>query len=86
MYFCYVRVLKQAMKAGGNLTPNHIEDLSLCALFLMTAAKQVDQAYNVHHSYKHTTRDADRDINKIVATLLDKQATASVKDRTSSTF
>ena len=87
LIFCYSRVLKQAMKAGGgNLTPNHIEDLSLCALFLMSAAKQVDQAYNAHQSYKHTTRDADRDVNKIVAVLLDKQAVVPVEDRTSPTF
>lgn len=75
------------MKAGGgNLTPNHIEDLSLCALFLMSAAKQVDQAYNAHHSSRHTTRDADRDLNKMVAVLLDKKATAFVEDRTTPTF
>ena len=84
-YLLLFQVLKQAMKAGGNLTPNHI-DLSLCALFLMSAAKQVDQAYNAHQSYKHTTRDADRDVNKIVAVLLDKQAVVSVEDRTSPTF
>ena len=56
------------MKGGeGNLMPNHVEDLTLYALFLMTAAKQVDQAYNAHHPSRHTTRDADRDLYKIVA-------------------
>ena len=44
----------------------------------MSAAKQVDQAYNAHQSYKHTTQDADRDVNKIVAVLLDKQAVVSI--------
>ena len=85
LIFCYSRVLKQAMKAGGSLTPNHI-DLSLCALFLVSAAKQVDQAYSAHQSYKHTTRDADRDVNKIVAVSLDKQVVVPVEDRTSPTF
>ena len=84
LIFSSSRVLKQTMKAEGNLSPNHI-DLSLCALFLMSAAKQVDQAYNAHQTYNHTTRDAHRDVNKIVAVLLDKQAT-SVEDRTSPTF
>lgn len=75
------------MKAGGgNLTTSHIEDLSLCALFLMTAAKQVDQAYNACHSSRHTIRDANRDINKMVAVLLDKKATAFVEGRTTPTF
>ena len=49
------RVLKQAMRAsGGNLTDTHIEELSLCALFLMSAANKVDQELGCHHDQSTT--------------------------------
>ena len=40
-YFHMCRVLKEALKAsGGNLTEHHTEDVSMCALLLMEAAKK----------------------------------------------
>lgn len=50
-YSLFPRILKEAMRAGGsNITPQHIEDLSLCGLFLMDVTKKVDDEYQVHHT------------------------------------
>lgn len=81
------RVLKQAMRAsGGNLTDSHIEELSLCALFLMSAAKKVDYEFSCHQSSAHTVREASQDVNKMVTCLLEKSATSFVAGRHSPTF
>ena len=66
-----VRVLKEAMRAGGaNNTPQHTEDLSLCGLFFMEVSKKIDKEFGAHRSYAHTTLDAYRDISKMVEKLL----------------
>ena len=44
--------------SGGNLTDSHTEELSLCALFLMLAAKKVDKEFSCHQSSAHTVRKA----------------------------
>ena len=78
------RVLKQAMRAsGGNLTDSHIEELSLCALFLMSAAKKVDKEFSCHQSSAHTVREANKDIDNH---LLEKGATSFLTDRTDPIF
>ena len=68
------------------MTTAHVEDLSLCALFLMSAAKRTDQEYNTHHSLMHTVRDANEDIDKLIGLLLDKKTTAFLQGRTTPTF
>ena len=62
------RVIKQAMKASGsNLTQQHMTDISLCGLFLLHAAKQVEVALKTSfHSSFHTVADASHDIQKMV--------------------
>ena len=81
------RVLKQAMRAsGGNLTDTHIEELSLCALFLMSAAKKVDQELGCHQSTAHTIRDANKDISKMMKVLLEKSVSSHISERNSPTF
>ena len=42
------RVFKQTLRsAGGNLTQKHVENVSLCALFLMEASKKADKFFKV---------------------------------------
>ena len=54
------------MRAGGaNVTPQHIEDLSLCGLFLMQVAKKIDMEFGAHRTTAHTTLDAFKDIDKL---------------------
>ena len=55
VHVCTCRVLKEAMRTGGsNLTQQHAEDLSLCALFLMEASKKVDHEFGVNRYTSHT--------------------------------
>ena len=52
------RVLKEVLKAsGGNLTEHHAEDVSMCVLLLMEAAKKMIMNLVAAH-----TTDADSDI------------------------
>ena len=47
------RVLKQALRSSGaNATEKHIENVSLCGMFLMEAAHKVDSefGYTMFHS------------------------------------
>ena len=69
---------------GGNLTTTHVEELSLCSLFLMDAAKKTK---NVHRfSTAHTIRDATRDINKMANILIERQVTSVTEGRDSPKF
>ena len=66
--YSFCRVFKQTLRsAGGNLTTKHVEDVSLCALFLMEASKKADHLFKVPPpSTAHTIRDSDKDIEKMV--------------------
>ena len=49
-----------------------MEEVSLCALFLMDAAKKVDAQLGVtKSSTRHSIRDSARDVTKMVAKLLE---------------
>ena len=81
------RVVKQALKSSmGNLIQKHIEDVSMCALFLMDAAKKTDREFQCHHSSAHTERDAERDISKLVEHLLDKTVVVHSPKRNTPAF
>lgn len=57
------------MRAGGaNTTTQHIEDLSLCGLFMMKVARKIDHQFGAHHTCAHTTLDACEDISKMSST------------------
>ena len=87
MYLYVHRVVKQSLRsAGGNLTEKHVEDVSLCALFLMDAAKKTDQEFRCYQSGTHTTRDSDNDIKKMTNNLLESTATRQQEQRTSPGF
>ena len=69
--------------SGANVTTRHIEDISLCGMFLMGVAKKIDKAYCAHRSTAHTTTDADRDIRKLAHLLLESGVVNEQKDRVS---
>ena len=85
--FNYFSVVKQAMRSGGgNLTEAHAEDISLCALFLMEAAKATDKEFEAHRTTAHTIRDANKDILKISTQLISNSVTCTVQNRTLPAF
>ena len=72
------------MKSGGsNLTQQHAEDLSLCALFLMEASKRVAHEFGAQ---SHSTRDANKDITNVVNYFLEKKVAHEIPERTSIGF
>ena len=75
--------MKQALKSNGaNCTPKHMEDISMCGLFLLDAAKRADQEFQIpYRSSQHTVRSAEGDIKKMVSHLLEEKMTCERKDR-----
>ena len=69
--------------SGANSTHKHMEDVSLCALFLMDVARRVDTMFGVSQSVAHTTRDANKDIAKMVSYLLSEEVATEVEERQS---
>ena len=67
--------------SGANSTHKHMEDVSLCALFLTNVAKRVDRMFGVSQSVAHTARDANKDITKMVAHLLNEKVTVELEER-----
>lgn len=82
------RVVKQALRSSGaNVTEKHIRDVSMCALFLLEAAKKCDTVFKVSkQSTAHTIRDANADILKIQAMLLEKNIVTEDVTRTQPGF
>ena len=58
---------------GSNNKQQHIEDLSLCGLFLMEAAKKVDKEFEAHCTSQHYVVDAYNDITKLCTSLMEKK-------------
>ena len=86
LLFC--RVVKQTLRSAGcNLTENHIEDVSLSALFLMDAAKKADKVLGVSpQTTSHTLSDATSDVKKMVTYLRENKVSSLVENRSSPTF
>ena len=82
------RVFKQTLRSGGgNLTPKHIENVSMCAFFLMDASKKADEVFNVPPAATaHTVRDSNKDIQKMVSHLHEAKVNVLNKDRTTPPF
>lgn len=73
--------------SGANVTDKHITDISMCALFLLEAAKKCDKVFGVPPSYTaHTVRDSQSDIKKIRSELLEKGITREKENRTTPLF
>ncbi len=64
VYSITCRILKQALKSSGsNCTPKHMEELSLCSLFLLDVAKKIDvQTGTPYRSGHHTVKDENKDV------------------------
>ena len=82
------RVLKQALRSSGaNVTDKHITDVSMCALFLLKAAKTCDKVFAVPpQSTAHTVREFKSDIRKIHTLLIEKKIIQEDISRTTPTF
>ena len=74
------RIVKEGVRAAGaNATKKHIEEISLCGMFLLQAGKKGDSAFNVPPaSVHHNVRDATTDILTMMEDLL---ANAAVEER-----
>ena len=79
---------REALRSGGgHLTTKHVEDVSMCAFFLMEASKKADEIFNVPPAATaHTVRDSKRDIEKMMSHLHEAMVNILDKDRTSPSF
>lgn len=80
--------MKQALhSSGANRTDQHIIDVSMCALFLLEAAKKCDAVFGVPtQSTAHTVRESKADIKKMQQQLLEKKVTSEDLNRTGTRF
>ena len=58
----------------------------MATLFLLDAAKKVDEQFGAHRSSHHTTADATADIRKMYTRLLEEKAACETEQRTGSPF
>ncbi len=69
------------------MTEKHPEDVSLCALFLMEAAKRTDTFFQFPPpSTQHTVRDASQDISAMSTDLISSGAVKENPRRTTPPF
>ena len=82
------RVVKQALRcSGANVTDKHVKDISMCALFLLEAAKKCDSLFRVPPNYTaHSVRDSKADVQKMLEHLLEKEITKEITSRTDPEF
>ena len=75
--------MKQTLRSSGaNVTPTHIEDVSLSALFLLEAAKKTDREFGVTpQSRRHTIRNSIKDIQKVAQHLIENTVTTEMPGR-----
>lgn len=85
--FEFFRIVKEGVQAAGaNATKKHIEEISLCGIFLLEAGKKADQAFNVPPvSTHHSVRDGKTDTLTMMQDLLMK-AVVEERNRPGSTF
>ena len=67
--------------SGANVTKKHLEDVSMCGLFLLEVCKKVDRMFGAECSEAHTTRDAGGDVKKITTYLRAEKVTKEVENR-----
>ena len=84
----FFRVVKQALRSSGaNVTDQHISNVSMCALFLLEAAKRCDRVFAVPpKSTAHTVGDSKSDIKKLEKHLLERGITTENPDRLTPAF
>ena len=67
--------------SGANATHKHLEEISMCGLFLLDVCKKVDGMFGAECSGAHTTRDAGGDIKNIAIYLHEEKVTKEVASR-----
>ena len=77
--------MKQALKSSGaNCIPKHMEDISMCGLFLLDTVKRADQEFQIpYRSSHHTIRS---DIKRMISHLLEEKVACEREDRVSIKF
>lgn len=67
--------MKQALhSSGANVTSKHITDVSMCALFLLEAAKHTDTIFGVQSpSTAHTISDSRSDTTKMQRYMVENE-------------
>lgn len=80
--------MKQTLRSSGaNVTDKHITNVSMCASFLLEAAKKCDEMFSVTpRSSAHTIRESNTDIRKIQEHLLEKGITTEDQQRNMPAF
>ena len=80
--------MKQALRcSGANVTDKHVKDISMCALFLLDAAKKCDSVFRVPpNSTAHSVRDSKADVHKILQHLLEREITTEITSRAHPAF
>ena len=69
------------------LTVKHVEDVSMCVLFLLEAAKKTDRAFRAtSQTTAHTVRSSCRDIHIMVQHLQDQKVTERITGRHTPVF
>ena len=77
--FLLCSMIKEAMRSSGaNATRKHLEEVSLCAMFLLTFAKRVYRMLDVSQSVAHTVRDSTSDMKKMISYLRNEGVTKEV--------
>ena len=81
-------MIKQALKSSGaNCTEKHMEDISMCGLLLLSAAKKVDKEFQTPPtSSHHTTKSAKEDIERMTKYLLEEKVPETCTARSTPTF
>ena len=81
--------MKEAMWSSGlNATKKHLEEVSVCTMFLLTFAKRVDRMLGVAHSIRDSTGNVEKmglylqskGVTKEILQLGQRQQSFSFKD------
>ena len=88
MFLLAIRVFKEALRSGGGqLTPKHIEDVSMAVFFLLEASKKADQAFSVApQATAHTTVDSRKDVTLMSKRLIESAITTLDTERQTPPF
>ena len=88
MFLLAIRVFKEALRSGGGqLTPKHIEDVSMAVFFLLEASKKADQAFSVApQTTAHTTVDSRKDVTLMSKRLIESAITTLDNERQTPPF
>ena len=84
----YIRVFKEALRSGGGqLTPKHVEDVSMAVLFLSEASETADEAFGVApQTTAHSIIDSQKDVTLMSTRLIESVVTTFDRERQTPPF